>query len=151
MIALASDEWRVLRHALGTAEDLPELIAAVCGEPLLPMSSEIKGTWFDLWMRLCDQGRIGTASVAAVPHLVKAGLAAEGGVLNPNFIQLPMAIETARRMDPGELLAGPGGAAYEEAVGRLVELCRVAAAVGNAELVKVARLAERVLGMSAGG
>jgi hypothetical protein len=72
-------------------------------------------------------------------------------VLNPNFIQLPMAIETARRMDPGELLAGPGGAAYEEAVGRLVELCRVAAAVGNAELVKVARLAERVLGMSAGG
>jgi hypothetical protein len=49
------------------------------------------------------------------------------------------------------LLAGPGGAAYEEAVGRLVELCRVAAAVGNAELVKVARLAERVLGMSAGG
>ena len=151
MIALASDEWRTLRHALGTAEDLPELIAEVCGEPLLPMSSEIKGTWFDLWMRLCDQGRIGTASVAAVPHLVKAGLAAEGGVLNPNFIQLPMAIETARRVDPGGLLDGPGGKAYEEAVGRLPELCRMAAAAGNAELVKVARLAERVLGMRAGG
>lgn len=150
MISLASDEWRTLRHALGTAEDLPELIAAVCGEPLLPMSSEIKGTWFDLWMRLCDQGRIGTASVAAVPHLVKAGLAVEGGVLNPNFIQLPMAIETARRVEPGELLDGPGGKEYEEAVGRLRELCRMAAAMGNAELVKVARLAERVLGKDEG-
>ena len=83
--------------------------------------------------------------------LVKAGLAAEGGLLNPNFIQLPMAIETARRVDPGGLLDGPGGKAYEEAVGRLPELCRMAAAAGNAELVKVARLAERVLGMRAGG
>lgn len=57
-------EWGALRHAYGSAEDVPDLLA----------SAEKSGTdfgppWDEVWSRLCHQGTIYTASYAALPVL----------------------------------------------------------------------------------
>jgi hypothetical protein len=66
MLPLASDAWGGLRHAFGTAEDVPRLIEH------LPMVSEAqrRELWFGLWHLLWREGSAYPASVAAVPHLV---------------------------------------------------------------------------------
>jgi hypothetical protein len=55
-------DWSRLRHAYGTAEDLPALLDAAGAHPRAP-------EWDDLWSRVCHQGTVYTASYAALPAL----------------------------------------------------------------------------------
>ncbi|MHA6758137.1 hypothetical protein [Streptacidiphilus sp. PAMC 29251] len=57
-------DWSQLRHAYGTAEDIPDLLDRVDPDP---QARE----WGDLWSRLCHQGTVYSASYAALPALTQ--------------------------------------------------------------------------------
>jgi hypothetical protein len=57
-------EWAALRHAYGTAEDVPGLLAAA-----EESRTDFGPTWDEVWSRLCHQGTVYTASYAALPVL----------------------------------------------------------------------------------
>jgi hypothetical protein len=58
-------EWSDLRHAYGTAADVPALLERLVPDP----RNEV---WDDLWSRLCHQGSVYSASFAALPSLQAA-------------------------------------------------------------------------------
>ena len=124
MIPLDSLEWKSLRHAYGSAEDIPPLLKTISKGPSKTTDSEIKDTWFKLWSALCHQGDVYTASIAAVPHLMKIALDADDGALVPDLILLPIAIEESRMKTPEQI---PGHAieeSYWAAILDLEEACR---------------------------
>src|SRR4029077_4807511 len=55
--------WRELKHAYGSAEDIPEIISALTPDPVSPV-------WGDLWSRVCHQGTTYSASPAVLPFLL---------------------------------------------------------------------------------
>ena len=55
--------WRELKHAYGSAEDIPEIISALTPDPTSP-------AWEDLWSRVCHQGTTYSASPAVLPVLL---------------------------------------------------------------------------------
>ena len=55
--------WRELKHAYGSAEDIPEIISALTPDPKSP-------AWEDLWSRVCHQGTTYSASPAVLPFLL---------------------------------------------------------------------------------
>ena len=55
--------WRELKHAYGSAEDIPEIISALTPDPTSP-------AWGDLWSRVCHQGTTYSASPAVLPFLL---------------------------------------------------------------------------------
>jgi len=55
--------WRELKHAYGSAEDIPEIISALTPDPLSP-------AWDDLSSRVCHQGTTYSASPAVLPFLL---------------------------------------------------------------------------------
>ena len=55
--------WRELKHAYGSAEDIPEIISALTADPLSP-------AWNDLSSRVCHQGTTYSASPAVLPFLL---------------------------------------------------------------------------------
>jgi hypothetical protein len=57
-------EWAALRHAYGTAEDVPGLLAAA-----EESGADFGPSWDEVWSRLCHQGTTYTASYAALPAL----------------------------------------------------------------------------------
>ena len=57
-------EWAELRHAYGTAEDVPALLVAA-----EKSGADFGPAWDQLWSRLCHQGTVYTASYAALPIL----------------------------------------------------------------------------------
>lgn len=57
-------DWSKLRHAYGTAEDIPDLLGQL-GPDLLTQA------WDDLWSRLYHQGAAYSASYAALPALTQ--------------------------------------------------------------------------------
>jgi hypothetical protein len=57
-------DWSQLRHAYGSAEDIPGLLARVEPDVRSPI-------WTDLWSRLCHQGTVYSASFAALPMLTE--------------------------------------------------------------------------------
>jgi hypothetical protein len=57
-------DWKKLKHAYGSAEDIPELLAQVTPGP----ESEV---WTELVSRLCHQGSVYSASFAALPYLTE--------------------------------------------------------------------------------
>jgi hypothetical protein len=63
-------DWARLRHAYGSAEDVPALLAEAEA-----VSGDDASVWDDLWGRLCHQGSVYTASYAALPAL--AAMAAQ--------------------------------------------------------------------------
>lgn len=63
MLDLQSPRWAELRHAYGSAEDVPEMLRRI-------QLSWDKKAWFDVWSALCHQSDVHTATYAAVPHLV---------------------------------------------------------------------------------
>jgi hypothetical protein len=58
-------EWRSLRHAYGSAADVPALL-----DRLTPRAEA--GVWGELWSRICHQGTVYSASFAALPALAAA-------------------------------------------------------------------------------
>jgi uncharacterized protein YbaR (Trm112 family) len=67
MLELESPRWAQLRHAYGTADDIPELLSRLSREA----DSETIDTVFG---SICHQGSVYSASFAAVPHLVSIAL-----------------------------------------------------------------------------
>ncbi|MFF8594548.1 hypothetical protein ACF061_24475 [Streptomyces sp. NPDC015220] len=59
-------DWSLLKHAYGTAEDIPVLFDRLGTGP----SDEV---WSDLWSRLCHQGSVYSASFAALAPLADLG------------------------------------------------------------------------------
>jgi hypothetical protein len=57
-------EWATLQHAYGTADDVPDLLAAAEESGV-----EHGPAWDELWSRLCHQDTVYTASYAALPFL----------------------------------------------------------------------------------
>lgn len=58
--------WAQLRHAHGSAGDIPALLHAAAGPP-----SGRDRAWAHLWDRLCHHGSVYSASAAAVPELAR--------------------------------------------------------------------------------
>jgi hypothetical protein len=57
-------DWPELRHAYGSAEDVPGLL-----DQLGP--DQRTQAWDDLWSRICHQGTVYSASYAALPALTQ--------------------------------------------------------------------------------
>ncbi len=64
---LASTRWHELTQAYGSADDIPRLLAALADEQGERERAEL---WFGVTATLCPDGRVFTASYAAVPHLL---------------------------------------------------------------------------------
>jgi hypothetical protein len=62
MITLESSRWSSLRHAYGTADDLPKLLARLQTGDVSALD--------ELFGAVCHQGTVYSASYAVVPHLV---------------------------------------------------------------------------------
>ena len=57
-------DWKQLRHAYGSAEDLPYLLRQMFPDPSAPV-------WNELWSCLCHQDTVYSASFAALPVLLE--------------------------------------------------------------------------------
>jgi hypothetical protein len=123
MIPLDSPHWSELKHAYGSASDIPALLAQLESSPSSGGNSE---PWFSLWSALCHQGDVYSASFAAVPHIICV-LASDPVRADFSFFQLPACIEIARARDefpiPADLRQP-----YTEALQRLPALVGAAAA-----------------------
>lgn len=58
-------DWTNLRHAYGSAGDVPDLLNSLTPDP----ADEV---WGELWSRICHQGSVYSASFAALPALADA-------------------------------------------------------------------------------
>jgi hypothetical protein len=122
VIALTREAWAVLRHAYGSANDIPALLQAAEADPS-PREHYTEEPWFTLWSALCHQGDVYSASFAASPHLLRIAANASGPCAWDLF-GLPVSIEIARvrnQVDvPATLVE-----AYQAALVRLPEtVCR---------------------------
>ena len=121
MLNLDSPVWSELRHAYGTASDIPPLIRQLQG---LPTSAGNDEPWFTLWSALAHQGDVYDASFAAVPHVV-AALAQDPLSADETYFQFPAWVEICRAksgIEVPESLAS----SYFEALSRLPSLVAAA-------------------------
>ena len=58
-------EWGTLRHAYGSAEDIPGLLDQLSPDQKAPV-------WDELWSRVCHQDSVYSASFAVLPYLLAA-------------------------------------------------------------------------------
>ncbi|TAA46564.1 hypothetical protein [Pseudoxanthomonas winnipegensis] len=141
MLSLDSPDWTQLRHAYGSAEDIPALLRQLRNFP--DESNPQSEPWFSLWSALCHQGDVYPASFAAVPHLV-AALQSDPTRATFSYFLLPACIEIARserRIEiPSALEAPyfdalklmPNLAAQAVSAGASAELCASALAASAA-------------------
>lgn len=121
--------WQTLSHAYGlvsgpeSAYHIPSLLKKVYDSPWHG-SLKMEKVWFDLWSSLCHQGTIYTASIAALPHLVTAGLNASQDGLHHDIYFLPCAIEEARTKSAWKVSDLEIGQGYEAAIEGLQTLKR---------------------------
>ena len=124
MLNLDSPRWAELKHAYGSAADIPPLLAEL---RTLPDSEGEAEPWFTLWSALAHQGDVYSASFAAVPHVIEA-LAIDPPHAHFAYFQFPAWVEICRvrkSMDvPVDLKD-----AYFASLKRLPELVAQAAAV----------------------
>jgi hypothetical protein len=92
VLSLLSPRWSELRHAYGSARDIPSLLEQLGS---LPESSGESEPWFTLWSALAHQGDVYSASFAAVPHVV-AALAAAPAKADESYFQFPAWVEVCR-------------------------------------------------------
>jgi hypothetical protein len=74
MIALTEDAWKPLKHAYGTAENIPALLLTLVHYPQCRRPDD--EPWSSLWDSLYHQGDTYNASIAAVPHILMIAEAA---------------------------------------------------------------------------
>jgi len=93
MLSLNSPEWSDLKHAYGSAHDIPDLLRRLRD---FPAHDEYTAEpYYSLWSSLCHQGAIYSASFAAVPHLV-AACRDEPDTAHWSVAQLVVCIEISR-------------------------------------------------------
>ena len=120
MLPLDDPYWSELVHAYGNASDVSELLRSLAAstEPKTDYEQE---PWYSLWSSLCHQGDVYTASYAAVPHIVKIACEAASPI-DASFLQLPAAVEVARRNGRGPDIPERLIEAYEAALLNLVDI-----------------------------
>lgn len=130
-------DWHKLTHAYGSAEDIPALLAALSDFP--SESSYYNEPWFSLWSALCHQGDIYSASIAAVPEIIRIlGACPERATFC--FFVLPASIESARVKGSVEVPAELSSA-YFEAIKALGGLALRACQGASDDLVRRGALA----------
>jgi len=117
VLDLQSHRWAELRHAYGSAADVPALLSALRD---LPPSEGEREPWFTLWSALAHQGDVYSASFAAVPHVV-AALASAPSKADSTYFQFPAWVEICRVKKEVEIPVDLR-AAYFEALARLPSL-----------------------------
>ncbi len=70
ILSLDDPRWSELKHAYGTAGDIPALLEQLKSTP--PQKGYDSEPWFSLWSALCHQYDVYPASYAAVPHIIAA-------------------------------------------------------------------------------
>jgi hypothetical protein len=118
LLPLDDPYWSDLRHAYGSASDIPPLLAQLRHFP--GESSSRDEPWLSLWSALYHQEDIFEASFAAVPHIVDS-LAVDPARASLSYFLLPASIEIARasgELQPSGQLVQP----YHEALGRIPAL-----------------------------
>ena len=96
MLPLESPHWSELKHAYGTAGDIPPLLRQLESFPQSNRSTD--EPWYSLWSALCHQDTVYSASFAAVPHIVRV-LASDPLRAQYSFFQLPACIEICRQRE----------------------------------------------------
>ena len=87
----------MLRHAYGEAGDIPYLLSQITD---FPVESDWQAEpWFSLWSALYHQGDAYSASIAAVPHIVRT-LANSPARATLSFYLLPTSIAIADHENP---------------------------------------------------
>ena len=120
MLSLEDERWGELQQAYGSAANVPELLRQLRSSPG-PTGSYQEEPWYSLWSSLCHQGDVYTASYAAVPHIVKIGCETRSPIAF-SFLQLPSAIEVARRNGRGPELPVELSQEYHRALTSLAEV-----------------------------
>ena len=123
--ALSLDDtvrWADLRHAYGSARDIPNLLRQLMS---LPASSGSDEPWFSLWSALAHQGDVYSASFAAVPHVVQA-LSIAPAKADSSFFHFPAWVEVCRQKSATPVPADLSEA-YFAALARLPSLVADAA------------------------
>src|SRR5262245_60984941 len=80
IVDMATPNWKDLRDAYGSAEDLPELLSELEPDPKSPV-------WNELWGRVCHQDSTFSASPHVLPFLLKAA-----SVWEPESRAMPLAL-----------------------------------------------------------
>ena len=90
---MKSINWNELEHAYGNASDIPQLLNDLKSYP--KCKDYDQEPFYTLWSSLCHQGRIYSASYAAVPTIVSL---IENGIkkVDYNYFLFPVSIEIAR-------------------------------------------------------
>ena len=107
-------DWEELRHAYGSAQNMPELLEQLAAFPQEDSCED--EPWFTIWSSLYHQGDIYSASFAAVPEIV-THLSASPEKATSSFFALPASIEIARKKNDVEvpkILKAPYVAAISE-------------------------------------
>lgn len=122
MLSLDSPRWAELRHAYGSAADIPALLRQLESMPDAEGDAE---PWFALWSALAHQDDVYSASFAAVPHVI-AFLAAHPARATATWFQFPAWVEVCRQR---QKLAVPEDldTAYFAALARIPGLAAAAA------------------------
>lgn len=135
MLDLDSPRWGELMHAHGPAADLPELLERLrtqLSEEIAPdqdeAASPLASTWFELMSAICPGGEVGSASFAAVPHIV--ALAADHDVeVRAQLLQLVARVEAGRHRPDAPAVPDDLEPAYRASLSRVPHL--VAARMGD--------------------
>jgi hypothetical protein len=73
-LSLDDPRWQELKHAYGSAADIPGLLEVLREEST---EEERKEAWEEVWSALCHQETVYEATYAAVPHLVEVAKGAK--------------------------------------------------------------------------
>ena len=95
MLSLDSPRWAELRHAYGTAGDIPALLRQLFANPR-PVAEAEKEPWYSLWSTLAHQGDVYEASFASVPHVI-AAIAEAPEHTNFSYFGFPSWVEICRK------------------------------------------------------
>jgi hypothetical protein len=93
MISLDSPRWAELKHAYGSASDIPELLRQL---DTFPSSNGNAEPWYSIWSALAHQGDVYSATFAAVPHVVEM-LAVDPLRATGDYFHFPAWVEICRR------------------------------------------------------
>lgn len=120
MLDLESKRWKQLRHAYGTAEDIPELLRQLEAGEAEKTQFGVE-PWHSIWSSLCHQGSVYTASFAAIPHIVNI-LESKSWPIEYDFFAFPGIVEVARLRKETPKIPGDCVEDYFYALDRLIEI-----------------------------
>ncbi|GAA5496023.1 hypothetical protein Rhal01_02204 [Rubritalea halochordaticola] len=117
MLEIERIDWSELQHAYGGAGDVPAMLEAMYA------GGQSREFWTDAWSCLCHQGDVYTASLAALPFIVDAGIEVlrTDKVFAYHYLALPVEVEKARGKFPHLKV----DSAYSQGLVRINELIQL--------------------------